>query len=192
MKASVNALVYLLIFAIAFIAVFMALPWAMKQMSSSVEHSEITIVKKDFLECAKRVIETARTGSTQKCVFAVNKGDLFVRVDGIYYRLVSTSKLCDPHPWRVLERTNTVWSRCLLNGDVYVFELRWFYPKNDTVVLEGSVSVETPSGERNYTLIGKGSLNVIFESPEGIKGKTIEIRRKILTKDHAILSVKIE
>ncbi len=192
MKAAINALVYVLIFAIAFIGIFMALPWAMKQMSSSVEHGEISVVKKDFLECAKRVIEAARTGSTEKCVFAANKGDLFVRTEGIYYRLTSTSKICDPHPWRVLERTNTVWSRCLLKGGVYVFELRWFYPKNDTVVLEGSVSIETPSGKRNYTLIGKGSLNVIFESPEGIKGKTIEIRRKLLTKDHAILSVKIE
>jgi len=192
MKASINALVYMLIFAIAFIAVLTALPWAMKQMSSSVEHSEISIVKKNFIECAKRVIETARTGSTQKCVFAVNKGNLFVKREGIYYKLASTSKLCDPHPWRVLEHTNTVWSRCLVNGSVYVFELRWFYPKNDTVVLEGDVSVQTPSGEKSYPLQTKGVLNVIFESPEGLKGKTIEIRRKLLTKDHAILTIKIE
>ena len=191
MKGVTVPLTYVLVFAVATIGAFVAFPWAYKQYEISLDTAEISVIKNDFIDCSKRILEVARIGSSQKCVFSVERGDLFVRREGIYYRLISKGNVCDEHEWALIDERYQLWQRCVKNESLKIYELRWFYPKNDTIVLEGSVTVTLPSGTKEFGLSAKGYLNVEFESPEGIKGKTLEIARKLLEKDKAILSVRI-
>ncbi len=189
MKAISVPVTYVLIFAITAIGAFIAFPWAYQQLEFSLDRAEMSVVKNDFLDCSKRIMEVARIGSSQKCTFSVNKGDLFVRRDGIYYRIFSKGKICDEHDWAIVENNDKIWQKCEEKGRLYW--LRWFYPKNDTILLEGKITVKLPAGERNFSFGVKGYLNVEFETPEGIKGKVLEITRKLLEKDKAILSINI-
>ena len=191
MKSSVEPLAYVLVFAVATSIALIAFPWASKQFEISLDKAEMNVIKKDFIDCSKRIIEVARTGSVQKCVFSVSRGDLFVKKDGIYYKLFSRGDICDEHEWGVIEQATKVWQKCEKVQGGKVYWLRWFYPKNDTIVLEGSVTIELPSGKKSVSFENKGYLNVEFETQEGVKGKVIEITRKMLEKDRAILSVKI-
>ncbi|HIQ49894.1 MAG TPA: hypothetical protein EYH56_01725 [Nanoarchaeota archaeon] len=190
-KASTVPLVYVLVFAVATVGAFIGFPWAYKQYEISLDTSEISVIKNEFIDCSKRIFEVARVGSSQKCVFSVERGDLFVRREGIYYRIISEGDICDEHEWVLIDKKYQLWQRCLKNESLKIYELRWFYPKNDTIVLEGSVIVNLPSGQKKFELSSKGYLNVEFESPEGIKGKTLEIVRKKLEEDKAVLFVRI-
>ncbi len=189
MKGITVSVTYVLIFTVAAIGAFIAFPWAYQQLEFSLDKAEMGVVKNDFIDCSKRIMEVARVGSSEKCTFSVNRGDLFVRRDGIYYRILSKSKICDEHEWGLVEGSTKIWQKCEQGGKLYW--LRWFYPKNDTIVMEGKVTVKLPTGEKNFSFGIKGYLNVEFESPEGIKGKVLEITRKLLEKDKAILSIKI-
>ncbi len=191
MRASSIPLGYLLVFAVAVSVAIAAYPWVTSQMSEIIEKTEINNVRNDFVKCARKILEVARTGSTQKCVFSASRGDLFVRREGIYYRLISNHEICFPHGWSTVSSIDQLQQRCLKKNLTYIYELRWFYPKNDTVVLEGRAVVKLPSGTKEFSLSNKGFLNVEFESPEGLKGKTIEITRKVLERDKAVLTVKI-
>ena len=73
----------------------------------------------------------------------------------------------------------------------WTYELKWFYPKNDSVIVNGDVIVEFPSGSKTFELINKGVASISFETPIELKGKMIEVVRRRVEKDKVILSVKI-
>ncbi len=168
-----------------------SIPWVYEQMQISLDKSEIVTIKNEFMKCSEKILETIRTGSSNRCVFSVSRGDLYVKEDGIYYKLASKGRICDEHEFALIDFSSKVWQKCKKSNGLWVYELKWFYPKNDTVIVDGTVVVELPSGAKSFELVNKGAVNVGFESSKGIKGKTIELTRKVVEEDRAILRVKI-
>jgi hypothetical protein len=191
MKKGIAPIEAILITAVVVGIATIGIPWALNTFQITVEISEAKTVKSDFIKCSEKILETVRTGSSNKCILSVSKGVLFVRRDGIYYRLVGSGEICDPHEWALVDIPSKIWQRCEKSGENYIYELRWFYPQEDVVVLEGWVKVETPTGLKEYELSKKGYLNVEFESPEGLKGKTIELTRYLVKENTTVLSVRI-
>ncbi len=186
MKALSVLLQAVAIAAIVTAIVAFILPWTYSSVGSSLEVSELQRVKADMLKCSDKILETARTGSTSRCFISVSKGELSVKKDGIYYTLSSNNKICDTHEWMLVEKQ--VWQRCIAEK---TYQLRWFYPKSDVILLEGSVKVSSVSGTRNYELYPKGMLFVNFESPKKLVGKNLEITRESISANTTVLKINV-
>lgn len=167
------------------------IPVAQKVITSSVESAEIANVRADFLKCGDKILDTARTGSGSKCALSASEGKLSVRRDGIYYSLLGNAGICAPQDWALVDLNKQIWQRCEPSSDKSLYELKWFYPKNDVILLEGKVSITSVSGTRDFSLYQKGTLLVEFDSPKDLTGKTIELTRYYAAENTTVLSVSI-
>lgn len=179
----------ILILAIAAGLALTAVPWIYNSINFSIDAAEIKSVKSDMVKCSDKILETARTGSANKCVLSVNRGKLQVKTEGIYYSLLSGGEICSTHDWGLVERQ--VWQKCSQEGSQYNYQLKWFYPKNDVIILEGLISLKSVSTAKNFTLYNKGLLLVEFFSPEALTGKNIELTRYLTSENTTVLSVNI-
>ncbi len=191
MKAISVVLQGILILAIVVAATTAGLPFAQKTLESSFESAEMSQVRSDFLKCSDKILETARTGSGNKCTLFANEGKLYVKPDGIYYSLTGKGDICSPQDWALVDISKQVWQKCTDSAGIKIYELRWFYPKNDVILLEGTVSLTSVSGTRNFDLYQKGALFVQFDSPKDLSGKTIELTRYQTSENTTVLSVNI-
>ncbi len=192
MKKGISAIGYILIAAIGIIVLAAAFPWGYKQVQLSLDRGEINMVKSEFMQCSEKILETTRTGDSNKCMFSVSRGDIYIEPDGIYYKLVSSGKICDEHEFALIDFRKKIWQKCKKSGDGWIYELRWLYPKNDTVIIDGSVTITLPGGKEIVeNLYNKISVNVGFEIEKELKGKTIELTRKRITPSQTILEVKV-
>ncbi len=189
MKKALSMLLQAAMIAVISIGVILSVvPWTYKSIHSSLELSEIESVKADMLKCNDKILETARTGSINKCFISISKGQLEVKKDGIYYTVSSNNVICSEHDWSLVERDKQVWQRCI-SGVVY--QLRWLYPKNDVILMEGNIKITSVSGTKNYDLMPKGVLFVNFYSPEKLVGKNIEIERERVSEDTTTLKINV-
>ncbi len=191
MKSVSYEISYILLVGAVIAIAISALPWVNKQIQLSFDKAEIKNVKSQFMRCAEKILETARTGSSNKCIFSVSRGDLYVKEDGIYYKLSRDGKICEEHKFALIDYFHKLWERCKRVKEKWTYELKWFYPKNDSVIVNGDVIVEFPSGSKTFELINKGVASISFETPIELKGKMIEVVRRRVEKDKVILSVKI-
>ncbi|MFZ3077968.1 MAG: hypothetical protein WA139_05920 [Candidatus Aenigmatarchaeota archaeon] len=168
-----------------------SLPFAQKTIGISIQSAEMSNVRADFLKCSDKILDTARTGSGNKCILSVTEGRIFVRTDGLYYSLTGNDGVCASQEWSLIELNKQVWQRCSSSADKKIYELRWFYPKNDVILLEGTVSLISVSGTRNFDLYQKGSLFVEFDSPKDLSGKIIELTRFAASENTTVLSINI-
>jgi len=188
MKAISILIQSVLIATIGISIAMIVLPWTYTSVSSSMDISEIQSVKADMLKCSDKILETARTGSTNKCFISVSKGELEVKKDGIYYTMTSNDKICDKHEWTLIEENKQLWQKCIAGS---TYQLRWFYPKNDVILLEGEIEITSVSGTKNYNLYPKGLLFINFDSPKKLTGKNIEITRDSISNNTTVLKINI-
>ena len=189
MKAVSVILQAVLILAVIVSVATASLPFAQKTIGTSIQSAEISNVRADFLKCSDKILDTARTGSGNKCILSATEGKLFVKTDGLYYSLTGNGEICAPQDWALVDLSKQVWQKCSPSGDKKTYELRWFYPKNDVILLEGTVSLTSVSGTRNFDLYQKGVLFVQFDSPKDLSGKTIELTRYYASENTTVLSV---
>jgi len=190
MKAGIPVIGYVFIVFLGVLLIVFVFPWAMQQFEAQQYKGEMLAVERDFNDCAKKLLSVTRTGSSERCVFSATRGTFEIKKDGLYYRLHSPLPICEPHEWRMKSLATKVWTRC--SNDGKVFEIRWLYPKNDTVVISGTVTLLMPDGTtRTFDLTNKGALNVEFTREGVIRGKIIEITRSKVEKDKTILSLRV-
>lgn len=191
MKAVSIILQAVLILAVVASVATASVPFAQKTIITSIESAEISNVRADFLKCSDKILDTARTGSGNKCILSAAEGKLFVKTDGLYYSLASSGEICSPQEWAIIDLNKQIWQKCSPSGDKKIYELKWFYPKNDVILLEGVVKLTSVSGTRNFDLYQKGALFVEFDSPKDLSGKTIELTRFAASENTTVLSINI-
>lgn len=204
MHGAVTILQAMLIMLIAISLVVIALPWVLDVIGEMMDISEIKGVKSQLEMCDEKIIETSRTGSTNKCLFSVSRGELTGSREGLNYKLISSADICDRHSWVLINEEKHIWQKCDVRGDKSILELRWNFPKE--IKIEGQQFVgnelrgETIIGNINF---GEGppygediefrtlSLYVEFEHQPGETGNLIEISRVSITAEDITLKIKI-
>lgn len=194
-KSVATILQAVLIFGIAIGLLGAIIPFAYSAVQTSMEFSEIQTVKSDFAKCNDKIIETARTGLANKCLFNAERGKIRIEKDGIYYNLTGSKDICSSHSWTEIDAKRHVWQSCEASDDKRIFGLRWHYPTQVRIEgkLEGNVTSEEVLKpiKFNETIMFR-TLTVVmeFESQLGAYGKFLEIARKVLTEEKAVLGVK--
>ncbi len=196
MKGAVSILQAVLIFAITISLVAVAIPWVTTTIDASLDTSEMSNIRNQMALCNDKLVETARTGTSSKCLFSANRGTITAQEDGIYYTLLSKSDICDAHSWAEVDKERHLESKCDVTV-ANVYNLRWRWPKDiqmrgsdfEGVIIKGSETKNiTFDDDLHFITI---SVVVRFEYDKGQSGKTIEISRNALLDDEAILGVNI-
>ncbi len=190
-----------LITAVAFSLIFFAIPFAITSFSNAQDSSEAATIKQQFVRCGEKILETARTGSSNKCIYSINRGIIFGDVDGIHYKLTSSANLCSQSDWIQIDEENHVWQRCNVSRSQRTFETRWAFPSVLTVQMESLsgnfLRINTPdtisapiifNTPFNFTTL---SLFANFIYTPGESGNDIQISRVSVTTDSVTLALKI-
>jgi hypothetical protein len=120
-----GAATLMMIMTIVLLITTIALVWTVANTSGFFEVSELNSVKSEFESCNDKIMETARTGSSNKCIFSISKGELIGKSDSINYKLVSSSKICDESSWILLNPEKNIWQECHISGNEIIFGLKW-------------------------------------------------------------------
>src|SRR3972149_2055849 len=115
MLGVVSVLQAVLIFGIAASLVFLATPIILSSVQESMDVSESSSVKQQLEFCNNKILETARTGTQNTCVFSTQstlKGKVYLKQDGIYYELLSDAKVCDQTDWVNINPDKYIWLKC--------------------------------------------------------------------------------
>jgi hypothetical protein len=198
MKAAFTIIQVLLIMLLSIALVAIAMPWVLENVGNSMDLAEFKTIKSQFSDCDTRIVETARTGSTNKCIFNIKKGEISGRADGIYYKIVSNAPICDASPLVEIDPKSHIWQECNVSGKQRVYGLLWKFPLSLNVTgtqIQGNQIVgQTNVGNINFnppinftTL----SLYVNFQYQTGQIGNVIELSRLSITQTNVTLKVKI-
>jgi hypothetical protein len=176
----------------------LSLPWAVGVIGESMDSIEVGNIKAQFEACSERILETARTGTTNTCFFNINRGELTGRVEGLSYNIVSSAPICDAHPLTEIDERKHIWQKCSISGKYRSFEMLWMFPKELEVSGKG-VTGNRVAGETTAGSIGFDP-NIVFRTlsvyvafdyvPEG-SGNIVEMSRAAITDDNVTLSVRI-
>ena len=202
MRAAVT-LMLIIVVIVLLTAILVA--WTIMNTLGFFEMNEINAVKNEFRECNDKIIETARTGLSNKCIFSADRGELTGSKDGIHYKIVSSTKICDKHPWVLIDGVKHIWQKCDISGREDILELKWNFPSEVEIEgqnLNGSVIVEiSPIREiifNDPTDFVTLSLFVQFElgEEEGVEilsktGNIVEISRIEMTTEKITLKINM-
>lgn len=188
-----------LIFLIALATSIVAWSWAAPRIAEALDIAETKSVRLAFERCAEKIIFTARTGTTTRCLIPAERGRLTAAKDGLYYQITSTAALCDPHTWIVTDPERHIQSRCDVQNGLRTLRLRWFWPAE--LEIEGfNLAGNITFMARPYEDIEFSPPNVTFrtltvfiefEHMPGAAGQNIKISRVSLTPEKVILRVDI-
>ncbi len=177
--------------------VTIVLPWTTSSVESFMDVSEIKTIKSDFQHCNDKIIETARTGISNKCIFSVTRGEITGKEDGIYYKIISKANICQEHPWKEVDEKNHIWQKCEVSGEGKILYIKWMFPSSLEVVgdiigtqLRGATEfadIEFNNPVRFITL----TLYVEFVYTPGEKGNIVEFSRLNVTEEKITLKIKI-
>ena len=120
------AVTFMLIMIITALLTSLLVIWTLFNATGFFEVNEINAVKEEFRECNNKIIETVRTGLSNKCIFPVEKGELSGNSDEIAYSIITTEKICDQSPWVLIYPEKNLWQKCDVSGQ-NVFSLKWNY-----------------------------------------------------------------
>lgn len=173
--------------------------WAMPRISLSMDMSESVSVQSALASCDSKILETARTGSGNKCLIPAARGILTAENDGLYYSLSSVGQLCDStNDWVVIDANRHIELLCSVGAtNASIFNLRWRYPKSMNVSMSdmgGSMSRYSEvvpidfSGGSDFRTV---SVFIYLIREAGITGQNIDINRRQLTADNVTLGVRI-
>ncbi|MCD6476956.1 MAG: hypothetical protein J7K26_02190 [Candidatus Aenigmarchaeota archaeon] len=199
-KGSSTIIQAVLIFAIATALAAFALPWAYNSLQKSLDIMEINKIKKEFEICNDKLIDTARTGTSNRCLFSVKRGGLVVEQDGIYYTIQSKSNICDEQAWTPINLEKHLWQRCDKDIKKKILKFKWYYPKDVTIQgtgFNGDIIVDQNENnaidikfDKNIDFI---TLTVVieFEFTEGQQGNIVDISRLSITDEKTVLNIKV-
>jgi hypothetical protein len=198
MKAAFTVIQSVLLLLIATSLISVTLPWALRIINISMDVTEIRSIKSQFDTCSDRILETARTGSTNKCIFNIRNGQITGRVEGIYYSLLSNGPICDQSPLVEIDSKTHVWQECNVSGNQRVFGMLWMFPKELNVTGTG-ISGSKMQGQSTAGSINFGSLvtfrtltlNVEFQYQPGESGNIVEMSRINITDKNVTMRVRI-
>ena len=199
MKGAVTVFQAILIFALAVSMAAIATPWAYATLQKSLDTSEMSTVRSQLGLCNDKLVDTARTGTSNKCIFSANRGKITAQTDGIYYTLTSKAQMCDDHDWGEVDKDRHLESMCDSSLDVRTYTMRWRWPANVTMegkAFSGAIlkkdQVESNIAFDSDLTFRTVSVVVEFEYTPGQSGKTVEISRNSLSRDKAVLGVNIK
>jgi len=194
-----SVIVAVLITVIAASASIAAYFWVMPRISLSFDMGETQTVQTALESCDTKILETARTGSGNKCIFPSSRGTITAQYDGIYYSLKSKGRMCDPTlDWISIVPAKHIEFSCNVTSEgTTSYGLRWRYPQTLNITIENldgslsrynellTVNVTPPTELRTLNVF----IYLIKEA--GTAGKNIELNRRQLTSDNVTLGVRI-
>lgn len=189
-----------LIFGIIAVTAAAAFPWANNYIQRSMDLLEINKVKDEFSLCNDKLVETARTGTANKCYFTANRGNINAQEDGLYYRIISNANICDEHWWTNINPKAHLWQKCDRDISKKILEYKWYYPKDINITGQefyGNIIVDedAPPELQIYfdSEITFMTLSVIieFDFTEGQSGNLLEIGRVSIDETKTVLNVKL-
>ena len=194
-----NVLQSVMILLITVSLVSLTLPWAIETIGESMDMVEVGNIKTQFDACSDRILETARTGTTNKCFFNINRGEIIGRIEGISYNIVSAAMLCDPHPFTEIDERKHIFQECSTTGKYRNFVMTWTFPVELEVSgsgLSGTKSMgDSPAGSISFgsgdILFRTVSVYIAFEYTPGESGNIVELSRTAVTGDNVTLSVRM-
>jgi len=192
-----NILQVILIVVISVSLISLSFPWAIETIEESMDLTEVNSIKSQFDTCSERILETARAGTTNKCFFNINRGELTGDVRGLDYKIVSSADICDSHDLTKIDERRHIWQSCSISGENRIFEMLWMFPKELNVSGTG-VQGSKMKGEGSIGSIGFSdpiefitlSLNVNFQYQPGESGKVVEMSRVYISEENVTLRVK--
>ncbi len=125
MKGTAITLMLIVIVIVLLTAILVA--WTIMNTSGFFEITEINSIKHEFEECNDKIIETARTGLSNKCIFSASRGEIIGTNDYIMYQIVTRTKVCDKTPWVLINPEKNLWQKCDFSGRENIFSLKWNY-----------------------------------------------------------------
>jgi len=198
MHGAATILQAMLIMIIATSMVTLSMPWVLEKIQESMDVSEVGSIKSQFGSCNEMIIETARTGSTNKCIFSVSRGRITGTVEGINYGLVSSADICDQSEWVQIDEKRHIWQKCDVSGDKRIFNMRWKFPSQLEVqgqtIRGNQLRGETPIANiifNNPIDFTTMTLYIVFEYREGEAGNIVEISRININPANITLNIKI-
>lgn len=120
-----TALTFILMIVVVVLLTAIIVAWTLMNTFGFFEMNEINTIKHDFEECNDKIIETARTGLSNKCIFSIDRGHIKGTNDEISYEIVSRVKVCDESDWVLINPEKNVWQRCDFSGRENIFGLKW-------------------------------------------------------------------
>ena len=120
-----DAITFMLIFIVVAALTAVVVGWVVMNTQGFFEMNEINSMKSEFEECNNKIIETARTGISNKCMFSVERGQIIGNNDEIRYQVESRVKVCDESDWVFINPEKNIWQKCDFSGRVNVFSLKW-------------------------------------------------------------------
>lgn len=198
MQGAIPIIQVILLFIIALSLVALMFPWAMKKLEESMDISEINSIKIQFDDCNEKILETSRTGTTNKCIFNIKRGTIIGKGDGIEYRLLSTAHICDQHGLVEIDNRNHIWQACNVSGESRLYSMLWYFPLelkvNGTDVNGDEIRGKTPVADiifENPILFKTLTLYAGFVYTPGEAGDIVEISRVNITETNVTLKIKI-
>jgi len=197
MRGAVTILHLILLVVVILSILIMAMPWTMKTLGESMDITEIKSIAPQFKACSEKIIETARTGTTNKCVFSVSRGEIKGRKEGIDYRIVSTAEVCDQQDLTLIDDRSHIYQACNVSAKERFYEMFWMFPSqlkvNGTDVEGMQLKGQTPIGNiifEDPIQFKTLTLFVEFEYIPGESGKIVEISRINITEDKLYLRIE--
>lgn len=189
MKGAATILEMVLISMIVVASVSAAFYWAWPKLQNTLDVGEIKTVKESFALCDAKIVETARTGTTSRCVIPQGRGEVNLQSNGILYTINSQQKVCDLTGWTIIDKVHNVWQKCP-NQEEY--QLMWYWPKDKNVTgnMTGSISA-TSIGFYNQLNFMTIDTIVNFETPRILTGSAVEISRVNITEETATLRINM-
>lgn len=121
------AVTFMLIMIITVLLISILVGWTVMNTTGFFELNEITAVKQEFVECNNKIFETARTGSSNKCIFPIERGNITGSISEISYQIISRYRICDKSPWVIIDPDNNIWQMCDISGRNSILRLKWNY-----------------------------------------------------------------
>ena len=200
MRAAVTLM--LIVIVIVFLTAILV-AWTVMNTLGFFEMNEINAVKSEFEECNDKIIETARTGLSNKCIFSANRGEMTGSKDGLHYNIVSSTKICDEHQWVLIDDVKHIWQQCNYSGKENMLELKWSFPSKITIggenlsgdiisggsqirdiIFDDSISLQTLSLYVEFELGGEEGVEIISKT-----GNIVEISRISMTNEKITLKI---
>jgi hypothetical protein len=198
MRGAVSIIEFMLIAAVVVSLTGWSFPWISRIINEALDAGEVSAIIPQFKGCSEKILETARTGTTNNCIFSISRGEIKGRKEGIEYSIVSSAPVCEPHALTLIEKERHMYQSCESSGDSRIYKLIWMFPLELEIEgenIEGDhMEGETPIAD----IIFPSTINFItitlfveFEYGEGEAGNTVELSRKSLSSDKIVMGVRV-
>ncbi|MFH0928728.1 MAG: hypothetical protein V1818_00015 [Candidatus Aenigmatarchaeota archaeon] len=187
----------MLIVLVSVAAVALAFPWALKTIDETMDMVEMSFIKSQFDTCSDRILETARTGTNNKCFFNINRGTLTGKTEGLSYTITSSAGICDAHVMTEIDARRHIWQRCNVSNDLTTYEMMWTFPSELTVNGTGISGVKMQGDNLLGGIDFLNTINfrtltvyVVFDHNPGESGTIVDMARTAITDKNVTLRVR--